>query len=105
MNTVVDLPDTITQPTSAMRQAMFDAAVGDDVFVRTRPLTSAHTVGMERGFSYRRGPRQINWPFWFIADRVMTSWSERAPICICTKVEEGQRRGSIQHHRPRTLLR
>ena len=33
MNTVVDLrSDTITQPTSAMRQAMFDAAVGDDVF-------------------------------------------------------------------------
>ena len=33
MNTIVDLrSDTVTRPTPAMRQAMFDAEVGDDVF-------------------------------------------------------------------------
>ena len=55
MNTVVDLrSDTITQPTSAMRQAMFDAAVGDDVFDEDPTIQRlqdmvAHTVGMDRG--------------------------------------------------------
>jgi len=50
---IVDLrSDTLTVPTSAMRQAMFEAVVGDDVYgedptVRRLEVLAAHAVGKE----------------------------------------------------------
>ena len=52
---MIDLhSDTVTRPTKAMRRAMAEAVVGDDVFGRTRRLTGWRSTWQH--FSARRRP-------------------------------------------------
>ena len=61
MNNVVDLrSDTVTRPTQAMRQAMYEAEVGDDVYgedptVLELEQIAADIVGMEAGLFVSSG--------------------------------------------------
>ena len=54
--------DTVTRPTSAMREAMFDAAVGDDVFGDDPSINALQADlgknGCERGKKCR-GPSPV----------------------------------------------
>ncbi|MEO7520516.1 MAG: beta-eliminating lyase-related protein, partial [Gemmatimonas sp.] len=60
-NAPLDLrSDTVTQPTRAMRRAMADAEVGDDVLdgdptVRRLEATVAELLGKERGLFFPTG--------------------------------------------------
>ena len=60
---IVDLrSDTVTMPTPAMRQAMFQAEVGDDVYREDPTVTAleelgAATMGKEAGLYVTAGTR------------------------------------------------
>jgi hypothetical protein len=60
MTNVIDLrSDTVTKPSPAMREAMFNAAVGDDVYgddptVNELERLAAAMVGKERTWIYRQ---------------------------------------------------
>jgi len=68
MSSIIDLrSDTITRPSSAMRQAMAHAEVGDDMFgedptVAMLESRVADLLGKEAALFTPSGSWQINWP-------------------------------------------
>ena len=63
---IIDLrSDTVTKPTPAMRQAMFEAEVGDDVYqedptVNRLEERAAQIFGKEAALYVPTGPDKIN---------------------------------------------
>jgi hypothetical protein len=87
---IIDLrSDTITRPTAAMRKAMAEAEVGDDVFkedptVNRLEEMAAQRMGKTAALLVGRAPWEIWYPSWPTAvGATRRSW-ETSPMCSST---------------------
>jgi len=86
MKGFIDLrSDTVTQPTPAMRKAMAEAEVGDDVFgedptVNTLQEKVANLLGKEKAIFVPRGRWPINFPSNLIPSLAMRGLLKPRPM-------------------------
>src|SRR5215471_14639046 len=88
---LIDLrSDTVTKPTRAMREAMAQAEVGDDVFgddptVKQLEAETAALLGKEAALTQLRERWPTSWPSAAILNPAMKFWWRRIRIFTITR--------------------